>query len=480
MTTTTTIIGRKDEQEIMESLLKSAAPELLAVYGRRRVGKTFLIKNFFASAMVFSFSGQLNGSKADQLHNFAAQLDKWFPQDKNRPRPKSWPLAFTQLQACLEKTKGKKKKVIFFDELPWLDNHKSGFLSAFDYFWNSFVSDRNDLLVTICGSAASWIINKVINNKGGLHNRVTKRIRLQPFTLQETQTYLQHKNIMYSHYQVLQLYMVLGGVPHYLNGVERGKSVPQNIEKLCFAKDGLLAGEFQNLYASLFTNYEKHIQLVKTLATKSDGLTRTEIITNSKLQTGGAISTVLTELVESGFAEKIYPFNKKEKDSLYRLTDEFSLFYFRFMETETSNEKGQWLAKSATPAYINWCGYAFESICLKHIVQIKRGLQIAGIQSSQSSWYKAGNQQEDGVQIDLLIDRADQCINICEIKFSNKPFVIEKKYAESLEKRIMAFRQQTATRKNLMMTFITTYGVQDNAYKTQLVDNELTMDALFQ
>jgi uncharacterized protein len=475
----TIIIGREDEREIMGKLLKSTAPELLAMYGRRRVGKTFLIKHFYAPNMIFLFSGQLKGTKDDQLHNFAEQLNKWFPAEKSWRKPKGWPQAFTQLQACVEKTRGNKKKVLFFDELPWLDNHKSGFLSAFDYFWNNFASTRNDLLVTVCGSAASWIIDKIINNKGGLHNRVTQRIRLLPFTLQETKAYLAHKKIMYSHYQMLQLYMVFGGVPHYLNAVERSKSVQQNIEQLCFTKDGLLTGEFENLYASLFSNYSKHIQVAKTLALKSDGLTRSEIIAAGKLQTGGGTSAVLSELVESGFAEKIFPFNKKEKDSLYRLTDEFSLFYFRFMQKEKGNEKGQWLAKSTTPAYTSWCGYAFESICLKHIVQIKKGLQIAGMQSSQSSWYKAGSQQNEGAQIDLLIDRADQCINICEIKFSTTPFIIDKKYAGSLEKRLMLFRQQTATRKNLMLTFITTHGIADNAYKTQLVDNSLTMDALF-
>ena len=476
----TEIIGREDEIKILERLLQSGEPELLAIYGRRRVGKTFLVKTYYKQHIAFSCSGQYNGKTREQLINFTDQLNIWFPKNKSDIAATTWQEAFSRLKECIETVKHKRKKVFFFDELPWLDNHKSGFLSSFSYFWNMYALQRPDILVVICGSAASWIIDKVVNNKGGLHNRITQRIRLLPFTLKETEEHLQRRNINFDHYQLLQLYMVMGGVPAYLNAVVRGKSAAQNIENICFSKDGILTNEFNNLYAALFNSPEKHAQVIQALAKKNKGLTRAEILKTGKFLTGGGITTVLNELAESGFIEKTYPFAKKEKESLYRLTDEFSLFYFKFMYGQKGNEKGQWLAKQGTPGYMGWCGYAFENICLKHIVQIKKALQIGGVQSTASSWYKAGSNKENGAQIDLLIDRADQCINICEMKFSAKPFTIDKKYAAELQNKLLVFRERTDTRKVLLLTLITTYGLSDNRYRQQLTPAEITMESLFE
>ncbi len=473
------IIGREEEIKILERLLKSQEPQLLAIYGRRRVGKTFLVRTYYKEHIVFSCSGQYNGKTREQLINFTEQLNVSFPGNRLALPANTWQEGFSRLKECLETVKDKKKKVLFFDELPWLDSHKSGFLSSFAYFWNIYASQRPDILVIICGSAASWIIDKVVNNKGGLHNRITQRIRLLPFTLKETEAYLEHRNITLDHYQLLQLYMAMGGVPAYLNAVERGKSAAQNIENACFSKDGVLSNEFNNLYSALFNSPEKHIQVIHALAKKNKGLTRGEILKAGKLLTGGGITSVLNELTESGFIQRTYPFGKKEKDSLYRLTDEFSLFYFKFIQNQRGNEKGQWLGRQATSAYLSWCGYAFENICLKHIEQVKKALQIGGVQSTESSWHESGSGHADGAQVDLLIDRADNCITICEIKFSTKPFIIDKKYAAELENKIAAFRRQANTRKTLLLTFITTYGLSDNAYKQQLADAEITMEALF-
>jgi AAA+ ATPase superfamily predicted ATPase len=475
----THIVGRESEIAVLEELLKSNQPELLAIYGRRRVGKTFLIKAYFHDHIVFSCTGQHRGKKEEQLLNFTEKLNTYFPEQASLTTAKTWQTAFNRLKDGLLSIKSKKKKVVFIDELPWLDSHKSGFLSSFSYFWNAYASERSDIIVVICGSAASWIIEKVINDKGGLHNRITKRIRLLPFNLRETQQYLLHKKINLGHYELLQLYMVMGGIPAYLNEVQRGKSVAQNIEAICFSKDGILAGEFSNLYAALFASPENHIQVIRALAKKNKGLTREEIVAIGKLTTGGTLSKVLSELDESGFIQKIYPFGKREKESVYRLTDEFSLFYFKFMHERKMNEKGQWIAKQATPSYISWCGYAFENICIKHIVQIKQALQIGGVHSDSASWIFRGNKNNKGAQIDLLIDRTDHCINICEAKFSTKQFAIDKKYADELKNKILAFRTHTNTRKTLFLTFITTYGLLDNQYKQQLADGEITMDALF-
>lgn len=479
MESTKVIIGRKTEQGILQAMLESRQPELVAVYGRRRVGKTFLIRQFFADQLVFSCSGQLNSSTPQQLFNFAEQLQSYFPAVRPFIIPGDWQQAFARLWQSLSALETKTKKVVFFDELPWLDTHKSGFLAAFDYFWNMHGSTRSDLIVVICGSAASWIIKKVVNNKGGLHNRITQRIRLLPFNLQETEAYLQHRNIKLNHYQLLQLYMTMGGIPHYLNAIKRGKSVPQIIEEICFSKDGMLYGEFDNLYSALFSSSEKHIQVIQALARKNKSITRNELLETGKLTTGGGISTVLEELEESDFIEKLYPLEHKLKDGLYRLTDEFSLFYMRFMRGGKI-QNGQWLSQAETPAYRTWCGYAFENVCIKHVQQIKIALGIAAVQASTTSWQARGKEHIAGAQVDMLIDRRDQTINICEMKFSTTEYTIDKKYAGELENKLKFFRRETQTKKTLLLTLITTYGIKDNAYKQQLVDNEISMGVLFE
>lgn len=476
------IIGREQEIKILDRLLNSKDAELLAIYGRRRVGKTFLIRSYYKQHLVFGCTGQYNGKTRAQLINFAEQLNLHFPEKKTIVAPATWQEAFSTLRECIDSIKGNKKKVIFFDELPWLDSRRSGFLSAFGYFWNTYVDRRSDILVVICGSAASWIIDKVVNNKGGLHNRITQRIRLLPFTLHETQAYLQQQNINLDNYQILQLYMVMGGVPAYLKAVERGLSAEQNIESCCFSKDGVLTNEFHNLYPALFNNPQDHIEVIRALSQKSKGLTRSQLLKASKLLTGGSATTVLTELEESGFIQKTYPFGKKEKDSLYRLIDEYSLFYLRFMEKEgqQSYKKIGWSSMQKTPAHTAWGGYAFENICIKHVDQIKKALQIGGVYTTFSSWIQTGKGKDRGAQIDLVIDRADKCINICEMKFSTTPYLIDKKYADSLQNKVMQFRQSTQTNKTLFLTFITTYGVVDNDYKTQRVDAEVRAASLFE
>lgn len=285
----------------------------MAIYGRRRIGKTYLIKTYYKENLSFSCIGQYKGKTQEQLINFTEQLNTYFPDRKKMLAARTWQEAFQFLKERLNSLEYEGKKVIFFDELPWLDSQKSGFLSSFSYFWNSYASEKTDLLVIICGSAASWIIEKIVNTKGGLHNRVTQKIRLLPFSLIETEQYLIKKNIKLERYQVLLLYMVMGGVPAYLDAIERGKSAAQNIENICFLKDSLLANEFNNLYAALFHSPEKHIQVIRALARSSKGLARSEILNKTKLITGGAITTVLNELTESGFIERLYQLADKKK-----------------------------------------------------------------------------------------------------------------------------------------------------------------------
>ncbi|WP_300602031.1 ATP-binding protein [Niabella sp.] len=464
------LIGRNKEQQQLKKICTSAQSAFIAVYGRRRVGKTFLIREVFNNRFDFYVTGMANVNTKQQLLNFHLALKKYDPTSKEHVPPENWLMAFQQLITLLEiKTSG--QKILFLDELPWLDTAQSGFMPALEHFWNSWASGRKDIILVVCGSAASWMINKLIHNKGGLHNRVTQRIRLDPFSLAECEAFLKSRNAVFDRYQIIQLYMSMGGIPFYLNQVDPGLSAAQNIDRICFSENGLLVTEFDDLYRSLFNKAEKHILIIEALSKKAKGLTRDEIITITKLPNAGSTTRILKELEESGFLRKYSPFGKKERNSLYQLSDFYSLFYLRFIVNR--RDENNWINGLDDPKHRAWSGYAFEQVCLAHIKEIKQALGISGVQTSVSSW------TGEGAQIDLVIDRKDQVINLCEMKFSLNNFTITKKYAGDLRNKIAAFREATGTRKALYLTLITTYGLARNEYSGALVQNDLNMDLLF-
>lgn len=474
----TKLIGRKEEQRILGKALSSPEAEMIAVIGRRRVGKTFLIKTAYEDHISFEITGIQNAPYQEQLQNFIQQLNKVSANEIPIPVPNNWLEAFHLLTIFLEKKNRDTKQVVFFDELPWLAAHKSGFLRAFGNFWNSWAINQN-IVVVICGSAASWMIQKVVHNTGGLYNRITRRIFLQAFTLSEVEAFLLSRNIHFDRYMIVQLYMAIGGIPHYLKEVEGNKSAIQNINHICFSPNGLLKDEFNQLYPALFKNADNHLAVIRALASKRRGLTRKEIIEVSGLSNGGGITKVLEELVQSNFISLYLPFGKKKKERLYRLTDEYSLFFLQFIEKNLDEGPDTWQLISQTQAYKTWSGYAFENICLKHVTALKKGLGISGIYSTSSSYYKKGTAFNKGIQIDLLIDRNDKVINVCEIKFYQEPFSISKSYAEKLRLKMGIFKQATGTRKHLILTFISTFGVQNNAHSASLNIQSLTLDNLF-
>lgn len=469
------IAGREEEIAIMQETLKSKKAELMVIYGRRRVGKTFLTRTFFKDHLCFELSGSQKASMETQLFNFANALGKFMNAGIMPRSPVNWPEAFVMLGDYIERLPAEGKKVVFFDELPWLDTMHSGFLSAFDYFWNAWCTRHSNVIVVICGSAASWMINKIIFNKGGLHNRVTRQIKLLPFTLAETQAFFKLKNIKLDQYQITQLYMVMGGIPHYLEEVKAGKSATQNIDDICFAAQAPLRQEFNKLYQSLYDNAHIHMDIIRALSERRTGLTRNEIVEQAKLKSGGYLTSVLNELEESAFISAYIPLHKKVKDALYRLTDEYSLFYLKFIEKTQSYEKGTWALLSSRSSWKAWSGYAFENLCLKHIKKIKIALQIGSIYSEQSAWYD----KVEGAQIDLVIDRADRCVNICEMKFSEGPYTITAKYAKELQHKVMAYRNSIKTNKTIFTTLVTTYGIKENEYSAQYVDSSVVLGELF-
>lgn len=469
-----TIIGRKRERTRIHKLLTSRKSEFLAVFGRRRIGKTYLIKKYFSYQFDFFITGMANATTAQQLFNFDTEMSRQSQLVFDTPS-ENWIQAFQRLRQHLELRNAEGKLVIFIDELPWMDTHGSDFIIALEHFWNAWATHREDIFLIVCGSAASWMLEEVINSIGGLHNRVTAQMKIEPFTLAETEELLKSKNCELDRYQLIQLYMCLGGIPYYLEAIEPGKSAAQNIQDLFFEKGGLLRQEFHNLYRALFKRHEIYEKVVEVLSTKTYGMARNEIIQNSKIQSGGTLSKVLIDLEESGFIASYSSLDRKQKNTIYRLSDYFSAFYFRFLQKPTSSN---WLQLIDQPSHRAWQGFTFEQVCLDHILQIKKALGISGIQAEHAAW--RGSMEDKGAQIDLLIDRRDHVINLCECKFHLDTFSIDKSYADSLRSKITVFKEVSKTKKALHLTFVSTYGLHRNQYSDMLVHNEVTMDAFFE
>ena len=473
------IIGREREIQLLDGIFCSGKAEFVAVYGRRRIGKTFLIDSYFGQKYDFFMAGMYEASKREQLSNFAHQLSLY--SKTIHSVPKNWMDAFFQLQSYLETLSGKEQIVIFIDELPWFDTPRSRFLKAFELFWNSWASKMDNLKLIVCGSSTSWMTNKLIGNRGGLHNRVTRQIRLQPFNLYEVELFLQSRGFKFSRKQVVETYMILGGTPYYLDMMQKSQSVAQNIDTLFFAQNAPLRNEFDFLFKSLFKNSELYKAVIETLASKAKGLTRQEIIEATKQIDNGYISEVLDNLIRCDFVRSYHAFGKKERDVLYQLIDLYSLFYLRFVKEYSGQDEQHWSHTLDTSA--QWEGYAFEQVCLLHIPQIKKKLGISGILTNISSWFAKPYTDSDGTkwqggQIDLLIDRRDGVIDLCEMKFSDKEYVITNNYDNDLRERMETFRHHTKTRKALHQIMVTTYGVAHNAYWNN-IQNEVTMDDLF-
>lgn len=476
------IIGRVEEQKILDQKRNSNKAELIAVLGRRRVGKTYLIRNYFEKEIVFELTGMHDATLKVQLQNFTIAMQKATKSPILASVPSNWLEAFTILDSFIGTLPTTQPAVIFLDEFPWLHTHKSNFLQAFDHWWNSSASKNGHVKVVICGSAASWMIDKVVESKGGLHNRVTQTIRLLPFSLAETDAYLKSEGIILDRYKVLQLYMAMGGIPHYLQQIKTGESPAQIIDRLFFTKDGPLLREFSLLFESLFDHSSQHETMIRALAKKGTGLTRQEIIDVTGLSSGGSMSRILKELEESGFITANIPFQKTINESIYKLSDEYSLFYLKFVNGVKPTGEGTWLAQFNTPSYTSWSGFAFESVCQKHTSQIKAALNIgSGIRTNVSTWRYSpprGSKMK-GAQIDLLLDRNDGIINLCEIKFYKDEFVIDKSYADELDTKILVFQKETKTKSTIFPTMITTYGVKKNSYYSGRIQNEVTIADLF-
>ena len=468
------MIGRQKEIEILRKAYNSEQSEFVVLYGRRRVGKTFLVSEVFHGKFAFQHAGMENASRAEQLASFREAIKKYGCRDC--PRFANWIEAFSELENLLESS-GAAKKVVFLDELPWYDTRKSGFLSAFESFWNGWASIRRDILLVICGSATTWIINEVFRSRGGLHNRVTRRLPIAPFTLRECEEYAAYKHLGFNREQIVECYMALGGVAYYWSLVQEGESAAQNFDRLFFGSEDELRCEYDRLFSSLFKNPGKHRRIIEMLDGRKDGLTREEIVAGCPEGTGGEITKCLAELCECGFLRRYNLPGKIKKGAVYQLIDCFTLFYFEFLKNRRGTDPHFWSLSYSTPRLNSWRGRAFERVCLWHIPQIKAAIGISGVLTDEYCW--RGNDENNGrVQIDLILDRADRMADICEIKFSDGEYSLEAEEYRKIRNRMEVYRRASHTSKGLRLVMISAGGLKNNSYRGN-VQSLVTLDDLF-
>ncbi|HSW93523.1 MAG TPA: ATP-binding protein [Gammaproteobacteria bacterium] len=483
-------IGRNEEKIVLDDFFKSDYPEFLAIYGRRRIGKTFLIKQSFTGQDCFFFNvtGVQNGKLDTQINRFTQEVGRIFYQGAEIKERDNWIDTFDLLSGAIDKIVPKDKKIVlFFDEFPWMATHKSGLLQALEHRWNHTWSNDQRIKLIICGSSASWIIKKIINNKGGLHNRITRKIHLMPFNLRDTGALLENQKINLNHKQITELYMMTGGVPYYLLPVEKNQSAAQIIDKLAFQQNSLLFNEFDNLFSSLFENSGNYIELLRIIAKSRSGIGQEEIIGQSdEISRGGRTIDRLKELEDTGFIISFMPHLHKKRGRYYRLIDEYTLFYLDWIEPiknslqKNSLQPGYFREKHSSPAWHSWAGYAFESICYKHLSQIRKKLDISPSAVANGWRYvPLKRSKESGAQIDLLFDRDDDSITICEIKYTTEPFIITKSYAENLKNKIAVFKDKTRTKKQIFLAMISASGIKNTIYSEEMVQGVVTLEDLF-
>lgn len=467
-------IGREKEIAWLRSAYESKQSEFVVIYGRRRVGKTWLVKEVFGNDFAFYHSGLSQAKAKAQLKEFALSLNRY---GGSKEVPKDWSEAFDSLARLIEQSDCQ-RKVIFIDEMPWLDTPRSDFMSALEHFWNSWASCRDDVLLIACGSATSWILKKLLKNKGGLHNRVTERLHVHPFSLYECELYVNRNGLEMTRQEIAEAFMIFGGIPYYWKLLKPQYSLPQNIDNLIFQEDGQLAHEYEELYASLYANPEKHIKIIEALGKKKSGLTRTEIVKYAKLPDNGLLSDTLDELIQCGFIRKYCHITRNVKDALYQLIDNFTLFWYNFRVGRPMPNGSFWLAQIDTHVHSAWRGLAFENLCLLHIRQIKQALGVAGIITTEHSWFVKNSEGQKGAQIDLLIDRADGRINICEMKFSDEPYELTENDYQALLNKKNRFKQSIDNEKAVHIVMVTNKGIKHNKY-SDIVHNSITLDHLF-
>ena len=435
------LIARHRECLELQKALDSDESEFVTVCGRRRIGKTFLVEQFFDGKYDFKYVGGHNKRTRDQLNAFARAIHLY--SGKPQMQFSDWYQAFNALEDYLSSLGNERRIVIFIDEMPWMDTNRSNFVTALESF---------------C---------------------IRSRIYIRPFTLKETEEYLEANSFTWDRYQILQTYMFSGGVPFYLKMLDNKLSLAQNIDALCFNENGQMREEFDELYNAIFPGADSYISVAKILAENRNGLTRNEISIKTKLS-GTFLTRVLKNLERCNFIDKTNLFGNRKTEAIYRMVDYFTLFYFKFIESNLSKDEYWWTHHIESRSISSWMGLTFELICLGHHTQIKKALGVSGMATSVSTWRCKPDEESgtSGAQIDLIIERADRIIHLCELKFSKEPYGLTKDYAEKIRNRSWLFKTNTQTKKSVVNTFVTTFGL--GAGKNHsIVHSEVTMDDLF-
>ena len=468
------MIGREKEQKRLREFADSKESEFVAVYGRRRVGKTYLVRETFDGEFSFCHSGMARVGMAKQLQAFRSSLKEW--GHGKCPHLGNWIDAFDELKRVVQSS-DLQRKIVFIDEMPWMDTPKSGFVSALEHFWNGWASARKDVMLIVCGSATSWIIDKVLRNKGGLHGRITGQIALEPFTLRECELYAQSRGLDYTRRMVTECYMALGGIPYYWRMLRRGMSPALDFDELFFSPHGRLRDEFDELYASLFRKKEPYVKIVTALGTRHGGLTREELVASAGISDGGRLKKYLDELEACGFVRRYCALGKKKKESVFQLMDNYTLFYLQFLSGREESSHRLWTERLETAEYYSWAGRAFEHVCMQHVKGIKRALEIGGVKTTEYSWRGVAS---DGkvAQIDLLIDRNDGIVDLCEMKFTKDAYALDEDEWNSIARRRAALRGDVPPSKAIHVIMVTDGPMRQNAWSKEVVAF-ITADDLF-
>ena len=475
------IIARTEELKALRSIKEADESRFAAVYGRRRVGKTFLIREAYEYHFTFQHTGlspeQGGRTKKAQIEAFSISLAK--AGLKEFRKPENWLEAFSLLEDLINLS-DEPKKVIFIDELSWMDTRKSDLIPALEYFWNARMTARKDIVLVVCASATSWMMNKIVHNRGGLYNRLHLKINLGPFTLPDCEAFAAAKGIRMNRYQLLECYMILGGIPYYWDQLDKSLGLSQNIDAMFFAEKPVLENEFRYLYASVFSTPEPYVRIVTALGRKKVGMYREELLAETGIHDSGTFSEMLQNLENCGFVRCYNEFGKKKRNKKYQLIDNFTLFYFKFLEHKP-NDSHYWTNQLNSPTRNAWCGLAFERVCLEHISAIKHRLGIEGVLTETVSWSCAEDPEKGlfGSQIDLLIVRKDQVINLCEMKYASSLYTITKKTDESLRRKISDLMTDTGTRYAIHTTLITPYGLTKNEYAGNVQAQILAEDLFY-
>lgn len=470
------LIARKSECEQIRRCLSSGRSEFVIVCGRRRIGKTFLVDSYFRGLYDFTFVGSHKATTQVQLRRFAKALREH--SNKEYKPFSDWYDAFNALEDYISSLPEGRKKVLFIDEMPWIDTRRSIFANALEDFWNGWANRRSDILLIASGSATSWMADNLISNQGGLHNRITQRIFLRPFTLGETEEYVRSHGGEWTRYDIVRCYMFTGGVPYYLSLLDFSRSVSQNIDALCFDENGALRREYDELYNALFTNAESYIKVVELLYHNKAGMERKEIARATRMN-GVHINTILRNLVTCDFLSCRQLFGKQNA-MVYRLKDFYTLFYLKFIAGNNNLDRQWWTHHIADPGVRAWEGLTFEIVCMEHHEQVKRALGISGMATAVSTWRSDGDEENNlpGSQVDMIIDRTDRIIHLCEVKFSEGVYNITAEYERRLRQRQALFILKTKTKKTVVHTFITTYGIGHGKH-SGIIHSEITINELF-